>query len=93
MEDFEIYVRLIECTNKDGKKFNAYETCDTKDKKRLSVAFLRDGMEPLKQSAKIKVLAARMDLSKRYPILRISNYAIVNTDTPKEDSHIKEFFG
>lgn len=92
MEDFEIYVRLIECTNSDGKKFNAYETCDTKDKKRLSVAFLRDGMEPLKQSAKIKVLAARMDLSKRYPVLRISNYAIVNTEDKEKDNHIKDYF-
>lgn len=92
MKDFEIYVRMIECTNKDGKKFNAYETCDTKDKKRLSVAFLRDGMEPLKQSARIKVLAARMDLSKRYPVLRISNYAIVNTDEKEKDNHISEYF-
>ena len=76
----QIYVRLIPCKTKDGRDFNAYETTDTKDKKRLSVAFLRGECEPLKQSARIVVKSARMDLSKRFPVLRVADYEIIESD-------------
>ena len=76
----QIYVRLIPCKTKDGRDFNAYETVDTKDKKRLSVAFLRGECEPLKQSAKIVVKSARMDLSKRFPVLRVADYEIIESN-------------
>ena len=84
MESFEIYVTLKNGKTKDGRDFTAFETCDTKDKKRLSVAFLRDGKEPLKQSA-------RMDLSRRFPVLRIADYEIVESKE-KENNHIHDFF-
>ena len=92
MESIEIYVTLKKGKTKDGRDFTAYETCDTKDKKRLSVAFLRDGKEPLKASAKIKVISARMDLSKRFPVLRIGDYEIIENNTEKVDKHLKDFF-
>ena len=76
----EIYVRLIPCKTKDGRDFNAYETTDTKDKKRLSVAFLRGECEPLKQSERIIVKSARMDLSKRFPVLRVADYEIIESN-------------
>lgn len=76
----QIYVRLIPCKTKDGRDFNAYETTDTKEKKRLSVAFLRGECEPLKQSAKIVVKSARMDLSKRFPVLRVADYEIIESN-------------
>lgn len=76
----QIYVRLIPCKTKDGRDFNAYETTDTKDKKRLSVAFLRGECEPLKQSAKIVVKSARIDLSKRFPVLRVGDYEIIESN-------------
>lgn len=91
MEQFEIYVTLKNGKTKDGRDFTAYETCDTKDKKRLSVAFLRDGKEPIKQSARILVKNARMDLSRRFPVLRIADYEIVESNENGND-HIKEFF-
>lgn len=91
MKPFTIYVRKLEVTNKDGKKFNAFETCDTKDKKRLTVAFLLDGKEPLKESARITVTAGRMDLSKRFPVLRIADYEIV-PDEIKENDKTSDFF-
>lgn len=78
-----IYVRLIPCKTKEGREFNAYETTDTKDKKRLSVAFLRGECDPLKQSARIVVKSARMDLSKRFPVLRVSDYEIIENDNGK----------
>lgn len=92
METLEIYVTLKKGKTKDGRDFTAFETCDTKDKKRLSVAFLRDGKEPLKESAKIKVISARMDLSKRFPVLRIGDYEIIENNSEKVDKHLKDFF-
>ena len=92
MENLEIYVTLKKGKTKDGRDFTAYETCDTKDKKRLSVAFLRNGKEPLKESARIKVLSARMDLSKRFPVLRIGDYEIIENNAEKVDKHLKDFF-
>ena len=87
-----IYVRLIPCKTKDGRDFNAYETTDTKDKKRLSVAFLRGECEPLKQSAQIIVKAARIDLSKRFPVLRVVDYEIIEKDNEKaNDEKINEY--
>lgn len=74
---------MIPCKTKDGRDFNAFETTDTKDKKRLSVAFLRGECEPLKQSAKIVVKSARMDLSKRFPVLRVADYEIIESDNGK----------
>ncbi len=91
MESFEIYVTLKNGKTKDGRDFTAFETCDTKDKKRLSVAFLRDGKEPLKQSARIIVKSARMDLSRRFPVLRIADYEIVERKE-KDNNHIHDFF-
>ena len=79
----QIYVRLIPCKTKDGRYFNAYETTYTKEKKRLSVAFLRGECEPLKQSAKIVVKSARMDLSKRFPVLRVADYEIIESENEK----------
>lgn len=79
----QIYVRMIPCKTKDGRDFNAYETTDTKDKKRLSVAFLRGECEPLKQSALIVVKSARMDLSKRFPVLRVADYEIIESYSGK----------
>lgn len=95
MKTRTIYVRKIEVKNKDGKTFNAYETTDTKDKKRLSVAFLRGECEPLKDSAKIEITSARMDLSKRFPVLRVGSYKVVETqnDESKNDEKLNEFLG
>lgn len=84
----QIYVRLIPCKTKDGRDFNAYETTDTKDKKRLSVAFLRGVCDPLKQSARIVVKSARMDISKRFPVLRIADYEIIESDNAKANDEI-----
>lgn len=84
----QIFVRMIPCKTKDGRDFNAYETTDTKDKKRLSVAFLRGECEPLKQSARIVVKSARMDLSKRFPVLRVADYEIIESDNGKANDEI-----
>ena len=92
MEALEIYVTLKKGKTKDGRDFTAYETCDTRDKKRLSVAFLRNGKEPLKESSRIKVISARMDLSKRFPVLRIGDYEIIENNPEKVDNHLKDFF-
>lgn len=81
----EIYVRLIPCKTKDGRDFNAYETTDTKDKKRLSVAFLRGECNPPENSCKIAVISARMDFSKRFPVLRVADYDIVEEDKQKKN--------
>lgn len=92
MMNKQIYVRLIPCKTKDGRDFNAYETTDTKDKKRLSVAFLRDECDPLKQSARIVVKSARMDLSKRFPVLRVAEYEIIESDNGKaNDEKVDEY--
>ena len=88
----QIYVRLIPCKTKEGRDFNAFETTDTKDKKRLSVAFLRGECEPLKQSARIVVKSARMDLSKRFPVLRVADYEIIESGNGKaNDEKVDEY--
>lgn len=91
MTPFEIYVYCKECQTKDGKKFKAFETVDTKDKKRLSVAFLLAGDKPLEQSARIRVTAARVDESKRFPVLRIEHYEVIDTENKKNDNTSKYF--
>ena len=57
----------------------------------VCVAFLRDGKEPLKQSARILVKSARMDLSRRFPVLRIADYEVIKSKE-KENNHIHDFF-
>lgn len=91
MEPFEIYIYCKEIETKNGKKFKAYETTDTKDKTRLTVAFLQAGDKAPEKSCKIKVTAARIDERKRFPVLRVEHYEIVDEGKPKTDNTRKYF--
>lgn len=42
MQTPTIYVKKVPI-EKDGRKFNAWETYDTKDKTKMSVSFTQDG--------------------------------------------------
>lgn len=91
MKPFEIYVYCKEIEAKNGKKFKAYETTDTKDKTRLSVAFLQGGDPAPEKSCRIKVTEARMDERKRFPVLRVGQYEIIDVEKPKTDNLSKYF--
>lgn len=91
MEPFEIYVYCKEIEMKNGKKFKAYETTDTKDKTRLTVAFLQAGDKAPEKSCRIKVTAARMDERKRFPVLRVEHYEITDGEKPITDNTKKYF--
>lgn len=91
MSPFEIYVYCKEIETKNGKKFKAYETTDTKDKTRLSVAFLQGGDPAPEKSCRIRVSAARMDERKRFPVLRVEHYEIIDSEKPKNENLNKYF--
>lgn len=91
MESFEIYIYCKEIEMKNGKKFKVYETTDTKDKTRLTVAFLQAGDKAPEGSCRIKVTAARMDERKRFPVLRVEHYEIVDDKKPETDNTRKYF--
>ena len=90
-----IYVARITGEKKDGTKFNAWETSDTKDKTRMSVSFVQDGKgEPKlgkdEKGVKIQVLDGWVDKRKRFPVLRVRDYEILEKETRKEN--LDEFF-
>lgn len=91
MQPFEIYVYCKEIEMKNGKKFKVYETTDTKDRTRLTVAFLQAGDNAPEKSCRIKVTAARIDERKRFPVLRVEHYEIVDGENPKTDITKKYF--
>lgn len=89
-----IYVRKLSVQGSDGKKFTTYETTDTKDKTRLSVAFVQDGDKAPEKSCKIRATDWWIDKRKRYPKMRIRKYECVDDLSDVEDSsHYDEFFG
>ena len=87
-----IFVRKVNGMKKDGKTpFTAWETTDTKDKTRLSVSFVQDGQgEPkLEKDVKgvnIELIEAWVDKRKRFPVLRVREYAVLETETTKTDN-------
>lgn len=90
MQTIDIYVSQV--TDKNGKKFTAYETTD-KDKNRVSVRFVQGGDKPPENPCRIKLINAWVDKRKRYPILRVKEFEKVADIEKQDDNAIAELFG
>lgn len=92
----EIYVKKV-AIEKDGRKFNAWETYDTKDGTKLSVSFVQDGDTEPENSCRIRPIDWWIDRRQRYPRMRIREYVLVEeSDEDKRAEKMKrdedEFF-
>ena len=84
---YVINVYKVNGMKKDGKTpFTAFETTDTKDKIRTTVSFVQDGKQTPKDSCKIRILDGWVDKRKRFPIIRVKDYEIVENETERKDT-------
>lgn len=74
-----IYVKKVPI-EKDGRKFNAWETYDTKDKTKMSVSFTQDGDKEPENSCRIRAIDWWIDRRQKYPRMRIREYDIEGQD-------------
>lgn len=95
MQTPTIYVKKVPI-EKDGRKFNAWETYDTKDKTKMSVSFTQDGDKEPENSCRITALDWWIDRRQKYPRMRIREYALCKQDEDiseeKNQRDYDEFF-
>nr|DAI11370.1 MAG TPA: hypothetical protein [Caudoviricetes sp.] len=95
MQTPTIYVKKVPI-EKDGRKFNAWETYDTKDKTKMSVSFTQDGDKEPENSCRITALDWWIDRRQKYPRMRIREYAVCEQDEDiseeKNQRDYDEFF-
>lgn len=95
MQTPTIYVKKVPI-EKDGRKFNAWETYDTKDKTKISVSFTQDGDKEPENSCRIIALAWWIDRRQKYPRMRIREYTVCEQDEDiseeKNQRDYEEFF-
>lgn len=90
-----IYVKKVPI-EKDGRKFNAWETYDTKDKTKMSVSFVQYGDKEPEISCRITALDWWIDRRQKYPRMRIREYTLCEPDEDiseeKNQRDYDEFF-
>lgn len=90
-----IYVKKVPI-EKDGRKFNAWETYDTKDKTKMSVSFTQYGDKEPEISCRITALDWWIDRRQKYPRMRIREYTLCEPDEDiseeKNQRDYDEFF-
>ena len=90
-----IYVKKVPI-EKDGRKFNAWETYDTKDKTKMSISFTQDGVKEPENSCRIRAINWWIDRRQKYPRMRIREYDIEGQDEDiseeKNQRDYDEFF-
>lgn len=95
MQTPTIYVKKVPI-EKDGRKFNAWETYDTKDKMKMSVSFTQDGDKEPENSCHITALDWWIDRRQKYPRMRIREYTVCEQDEDiseeKNQRDYDEFF-
>lgn len=90
MQVIDIYISQV--TDKDGKKFTAYETLDNA-KNRVSVRFVQDGDKPPEKPCRIELINAWVDQRKRYPILRVKKYKLISDIEKNDEKTLEILFG
>lgn len=95
MQTPTIYVKKVPI-EKDGRKFNAWETYDTKDKTKMSVSFTQYGDKEPEISCRITALDWWIDRRQKYPRMRIREYTLCEPDEDiseeKNQRDYDEFF-
>ena len=84
----KVYVYPKECQTKDGRKFTAWETTTTANKKRTNVCFVQGKCVAPTEACIINIIDGNVDRSRRYPCIWVNDYEIV--DEPKSTKAMDE---